>query len=228
VNANTWVTFTNQVENHGNTIESYTTASEKKESVLFTPRSSLDQVHQLVTPPLKFSAKPKDNATTVLLVNQKNALTLVNPELAVNTLKKSLATLLKVKSNKSKDHTQKTHVATNTNVLAHQFHNVAKSAMLQFANLQKTTHAKFAKLNSFKTVAAKPGNVNVKSSKSLNDVSKDPKSTKSMTTTGRTHPKNANDVNVKKNWLTVKSRLSPDAIHEQLVKNSPKFHQLVS
>jgi hypothetical protein len=86
----------------------------------------MDQVHQLVTPPPKFFARLKVNATTVSLVNQKNALTLVNLEFAVNTLKKLSATQLKVKSNKSKDHTQKIHVVTSTNALAHQFHNVAK------------------------------------------------------------------------------------------------------
>jgi hypothetical protein len=76
-------------------------------------------------------------------------------------------------------------------------------------------------------VVAKPGNVNATSSKSLIDVSKDLKSTKLMNTTGKP-PKNANDANVKKNWLMVKSRLSPDVMPNKLAKNSLKFHQLVS
>jgi hypothetical protein len=99
--------------------------------------------------------------------------------------------------------------------------------MLQLANLHLITHAKFAKLNSFKMVVAKPGNVNATSLKSLTDVSKDLKFTKSMNTTGKP-PKNANDANVKKNWLMVKSRLFLDVMLNKPVKNSLKFHQLVS
>jgi hypothetical protein len=99
--------------------------------------------------------------------------------------------------------------------------------MLQLANLHLTTHAKFAKLNSLLMVVAKPGNVNATSLKLLTDVSKDLKSTKLMNTTGKP-PKNANDANVKKNWLMVKSRLFPDVTPNKLAKNSLKFHQLVS
>jgi hypothetical protein len=84
------------------------------------------QVPQLVTLLPKFCVRLKVNATTVLLANQKNALTLANPEFAVNTLKKLFVTLLRVKLNKLKDHTQKIHVVTNTNALAHQFHNAVK------------------------------------------------------------------------------------------------------
>jgi hypothetical protein len=75
-------------------------------------------------------------------------------------------------------------------------------------------------------VVVKPGNVNVISLKLLIDVLKEVKFTKSTNTTGKL-PKNANDANVKKNWSLVKSRLFPDVMLNKLVKNSPKFHQLV-
>jgi hypothetical protein len=126
VNANTWVMSTNQVENLGNTIALFTTVSEKTVFVLFILKLLMDQVHQLVTLLPKFCVRLRVNVTTVLLVNQKNVLTLANPEFAVNTLKKLFVTLLKVKLNKSKDHTQKIHAVTNTNALAHQFHNAVK------------------------------------------------------------------------------------------------------
>jgi hypothetical protein len=126
VNANIWVMFTNQVENHGSMIALFTTVSEKTVFVLFILKLLMVQVHQLVTLPPKFCVRLKVNVTTVLLANQKNALTLANPEYAVNTLKKLFVTLLRVKLNKLKDHTQKIHAVMSMNALAHQFHNVAK------------------------------------------------------------------------------------------------------
>jgi hypothetical protein len=133
-----------------------------------------------------------------------------------------------VKLNKLKDHTQKIHVATSTSALVHQYHNAVKLAMLQLVIAQLITHVKSVKLNSSNLVVAKLGLVNATLLKSLNDVSKEVKSTKSMNTSGKTQPKDVRVANVKKNSSTVKSRPSLDVMLDKLVMNFLKPHQLVS
>jgi hypothetical protein len=227
VNANTSVTFINQVENHGNTIALFTTVSEKTVSALSTLNKSPAQVHQLATLLLKFFARPKEGATIVSLVNQKSVLILASLMLVLSSWKKLNVTLLRVKLNKLKDHTQKTHAVTSTNAPAHQYHNVAKLVTPQLVPAQPITLAKSAKLNSSKTDVAKPGPANATLLKSLNDALKEVKSTKSTNTSGKTHLKDARGANVKKSSLTVKLKPFLDVMLDKRVKNFLKLHQLV-